>query len=206
MGEDIPAGVRAARMGWYQTFVNQIDSHGEKVSSRFSEVDLSDPEDMLVVMLEGSRTMTVHFGDEHYFDRYQLYQTHVGEWEQQYPKLEKVDLRNAPQVILGMRDAVSPPTATNKAATASAAAVPANAPADDTAPITAAPAPVKAPAAVAPPGSKAHAIAAHPAKPKPVVKAKPSQASTKKTAALKKKPAHPATVSAKTVAKPQGGR
>jgi cell division protein FtsQ len=129
MGSDLPLSVRAARMGQYLAFVKEMDAHGEKVSSRFSEVDLSDPEDMLTVMAEGSRTMTVHFGDEKYFERYQLYQGHLAEWEQQYPRLAKVDLRNSPQVVLGMSEAaaVAPAASPVPASTPTAAVVPAKA-------------------------------------------------------------------------------
>ncbi len=102
MSSQVPLSVRAARMASYLAFLKELDSHGEKVSSRLSEVDLSEPEDMQVVLPEGSGAITLHLGESNWFERYRLYQAHISEWQRQYPRLAKVDLRNAPQVVLGM--------------------------------------------------------------------------------------------------------
>jgi cell division protein FtsQ len=107
VGDDVPLSTRKARMDQYAAFLADVDGHGEKVSSQLSEVDLSEPEDVQALIAEGNSAITLHFGDTNYFERYQMYQAHLAEWQQQYPRLAKVDLRNAPQVVLGMGDAAT---------------------------------------------------------------------------------------------------
>ena len=96
------ASTRRARMQLYERFITDVDGGGEKVSSRLSEVDINDPEDVQAVIPEGGAAYLVHFGDEKFQERYQMYQAHLAEWKGQYPKLATVDLRNEPQVVLGM--------------------------------------------------------------------------------------------------------
>jgi cell division protein FtsQ len=161
VGEDVPLSTRRARMDEYAAFLKDIDGHGEKVSPRLSEVDLSDPEDVQALLAEGNAAITLHFGDANFFDKYQMYQAHLAEWQQQYPRLAKVDLRNAPQVVLGMGDA------------SSAAAS------------TAAKAPVATPVTAAPPTPAPEAAAAAPeesaAATPPVAKPLPAPAVAKPT-------------------------
>lgn len=133
VGTDVPLSTRAARMSEYQGFLKDVDGHGEKVSARLSEVDLSDPEDMQAVIMEGPTPLTLHFGEEQFFQRYQIYQAHLSEWQQQYPRLAKVDLSNAPQVVLGMAEgerAAAPAPASSTPAVPAAAST-ANKPAVD---------------------------------------------------------------------------
>jgi cell division protein FtsQ len=44
----------------------------------------------------------LHFGEDHFIERYQRYKSHIAEWHQQYPKLAAVDLRYEQQVVLEM--------------------------------------------------------------------------------------------------------
>ncbi len=102
VGTDVAASTRTARMQLYERFLADLDGGGEKVSSRLSEVDISDPEDVQAVIPESGAAYLVHFGDEKFAERYKIYQAHLAEWKGQYPRLATVDLRNAPQVVLGM--------------------------------------------------------------------------------------------------------
>lgn len=193
VGEEVPLSTRKARMDAYMAFLKDLDGHGEKVSPRLSEVDLSEPEDVQVLLAEGATTMTLHFGEANFFEKYQIYQAHLSEWQQKYPRLAKVDLRNAPQVVLGMADASTPappvPIAVKPEASAVTASENSAEPAASSTPpveIATAPAPV-------------HAVkAAAPTRPKAIVKAvagkKPNIAANKKAAAIAKHspPAKPA--------------
>jgi cell division protein FtsQ len=85
---------------------------------------LSDPEDVQALLAEGNAAITLHFGDANFFDKYQMYQTHLAEWQQQYPRLAKVDLRNAPQVVLGMGDAAAAAASAAKAPVSAAPSAP----------------------------------------------------------------------------------
>jgi cell division protein FtsQ len=97
-----PLSTRAARMKIYQRFVADLDSGGEKVSEQLSEVDLSNPEDVKVLMPEQGSDILAHFGDENFLGRYRNYKAHLAEWRQQYPQLASVDLRYEHQVVLEM--------------------------------------------------------------------------------------------------------
>lgn len=181
VGEDVPLSTRKARMDQYAAFLKDIDGHGEKVSSRLSEVDLAEPEDVQALIAEGNSAITLHFGDANYFERYRMYQAHLAEWQQQYPRLAKVDLRNAPQVVLGMADATAPVAkASPVAATPAPGAASPLPDAKESAPVAAA-VPVKAP--LAPPAAAAKSATPVKSKAKTVTTAK--NAGAKNPAAAK---------------------
>jgi len=98
-----PLSTRAARMRLYQRFLADMDSDGEKISTQLSEVDLSDPEDVQVVVPAQGADILLHLGDQEFLTRYHNYQEHLAEWRQQYPKLASVDLRYERQVVLEMQ-------------------------------------------------------------------------------------------------------
>ena len=99
-----PLSVRTPRMRLYQRFVADLDSGGQKISSDLSEIDLSDPEDVRAMLPAGATDMLLHFGDEKFLARYHTWQSHLAEWQQQYPHLASVDLRYDTQVVLKMAD------------------------------------------------------------------------------------------------------
>ncbi|HEX4038349.1 MAG TPA: FtsQ-type POTRA domain-containing protein [Acidobacteriaceae bacterium] len=104
-----PPSVRAARMHLYQSFLADLDSSGEHISARLSQVDLSDPEDVrATVPLDGSEVL-LYFGQQDFLARWHNFQTHVAEWQQQYPHLASIDLRYEREVVLQM----SPSAAAN---------------------------------------------------------------------------------------------
>ena len=99
-----PLSTRAARMKIYMAFVAALDATGEKISSKLSEVDLSDPEDLRAVIPDaGGSDVLVHFGEDHFLDRYHAYRQHLAEWRTQYPHLASADMRYDHQVVLGMK-------------------------------------------------------------------------------------------------------
>lgn len=97
-----PFSTRAARMRLYERFVTALDSSGEHLSSKLSEVNLTDPEDVRVTMPAKASDLLLYFGDTNFLARYRIYQSHLNEWEQQYPQLETVDLRYDSEVVLKM--------------------------------------------------------------------------------------------------------
>ncbi len=97
-----PLALRKARMAIYQRLLNELDASGQKLSEQISEIDLSDPADVRVLMPEQDTDILAHFGQEHFLERYQRYKEHISEWRQQYPKLASVDLRYDQQVVLEM--------------------------------------------------------------------------------------------------------
>jgi cell division protein FtsQ len=102
-----PLSTRAARMEIYQRFMKELDATGKGFSRSVSEVDVTDPEDVKALVLASTGAanseVLVHFGDEHFLDRYNEFEKHLPEWKQQYPKLASADMRYDGQIVLEMR-------------------------------------------------------------------------------------------------------
>ncbi len=98
-----PLSTRAARMKIFDRFTSDLDSSGEKISERLSEVDLSNPEDVKALIPDHATEVLVHFGDAAFLDRYRRFETHLPEWRTVYPKLSSVDMRYERQVVLEMQ-------------------------------------------------------------------------------------------------------
>ncbi len=97
-----PLSVRAARMHFYQEFIDDLDSGGGKISQQLSEVDISDPEDIRALLPAKGSDILVHFGQGSFLERYKRYREHLAEWERQYPHLASADMRYDNQVVLEM--------------------------------------------------------------------------------------------------------
>ncbi len=100
MNQGEPPSTRAARMKIYNDVVRQLDSGGAHYSQDLSEIDLSDPDDVKVLANHRAGEVLVHLGSSNYLERYKVYVTHVQEWQQQFDKLESVDLRYDRQIIV----------------------------------------------------------------------------------------------------------
>ena len=100
-----PQPSRQARMAVYGRLIQELDASGQKLSMQISEVDLTDPEDARVTMQDDDTLL--HFGEDHFLERYQRFKSHIAEWHQQYPKLAAVDLRYEQQVVLEMTPGTS---------------------------------------------------------------------------------------------------
>jgi len=98
-----PASTRAARMKLFEQFTHDLDSSGEHISEKLSEVDLSDPEDVKALIPDDGKDVLVHFGDTNFLDRYHKFEEHLAEWRTQYPALSSVDMRYERQVVLEMQ-------------------------------------------------------------------------------------------------------
>lgn len=133
-----PLSLRAARMKLYARFTGDLDSGGEKISQKLSEVDLSDPEDVRAIVEDKAGEVMVHFGEDSFLDRYKKFEEHLGEWRAQYPHLSSVDMRYDRQVVLEMQRGSAVPLGGGEATT-DAAASPAPADAAKSAPVAAKP-------------------------------------------------------------------
>ena len=102
-----PLSTRAARMKIFEQFTSDLDSSGEKISEKLSEVDLSNPEDVKAVIPDNGKDVLVHFGDTDFLNRYRKFEEHLQEWRTQYPNLASVDMRYERQVVLDMQPAAA---------------------------------------------------------------------------------------------------
>ncbi len=97
-----PASTRAARMKLYMHFMAEMDAGAEKVTTKLSEIDLSNPEDVKALVPNGSSDILVHFGEDDFLHRYEIYAKHLPEWKSANPRLASVDMRYEHQVVLEM--------------------------------------------------------------------------------------------------------
>ena len=158
-----PLSVRAARMKVFTLFTTDL---GEQTKN-ISEVDLSNPEDVKALIPDGTSDILVHFGEDNFLRRYNLYEKSLPGWRKDFPKLASADMRYERQVVLEMQQgtAVTPGEPANPDA-------PAPAPKAASEPAKAVLKPTAKPSAK----PKAKPVAAHPAPAKPVsVTAAPPQ-------------------------------
>ena len=100
-----PPSQRAAQMALYEKFMSALNASGQNLTANISEINLSDPEDLRVTLPVKSSDLLLHFGDKNFLARYNVFQSHLSEWEQQYPQLAAVDLRYDGEVVLKMANA-----------------------------------------------------------------------------------------------------
>ena len=104
-----PPATRAVRMKLFQDFVGALDGTGEHISTKLSEIDLSNPEDVRALIPNSGSEVLVHFGDSEFLSRYRAYEAHLAEWQQQYPHLASVDMRYERQAVLEMAPGTAVP-------------------------------------------------------------------------------------------------
>lgn len=106
-----PLSTRTARMKIYRAFTSDLDSNGEKISEKLSEVDLSNPEDVKALIPDHEAEVLVHFGDTDFLTRYKKFEELLPTWRAQYPKLASVDMRYERQAVLEMEPGSAVPVA-----------------------------------------------------------------------------------------------
>jgi cell division protein FtsQ len=89
---------RAAVMKNYNRLMHDLDSGG--YTRQISEVDLADPKDVKATVSDSGGMVVLHLGESDFLARYKLYAAHIGEWRQQFPKVQSVDLRYEGQIVV----------------------------------------------------------------------------------------------------------
>jgi cell division protein FtsQ len=127
--------VRAPRMRLFGQFTKDLDSSGEGISGKLSEVDLSNPEDVKALIPEGgagagnganaSTEILVHFGDSDFLARYKKFEEQLPNWLSQYPRLASADMRYERQVVLEMQAGAAVPLGSSLSASNDGDAAPA---------------------------------------------------------------------------------
>ncbi len=95
--ETEPLSTRAAVMKIYNRLIEELGSGN---AQQLSEVDLADPEDVKATVNDAGGTVLLHLGASDFQERYKLYAAHIGEWRQQFQKVQSVDLRYEGQIIV----------------------------------------------------------------------------------------------------------
>jgi cell division protein FtsQ len=93
-----PADKRRARMAMFNTLVQDLDREGTRYSLDISEVDVNDPEDAQVTVVDTA--IVLHLGSGDYLKRYKTYLAHIQQWHRDFPKIRSIDLRFDNQVVV----------------------------------------------------------------------------------------------------------
>jgi len=115
VSEDVPRDQREKRMQVYQEFTKGIDLVRAGSSEGLSELDLSNPKDLRVVMtgLAGptdSQAVTIHFGAGEFTGKYKMLVDNFSQWQANTGRVQSIDLQYMRQVV------VNPDTSTGAAA------------------------------------------------------------------------------------------
>ncbi len=100
MNDSEPLSTRAPRMKIYSELVKQIDSTGAHYSRDLSEVNVSDPDDVKVMVSDPKGAVLLHLRSPNFLAPLQMYLAHVQEWRAQYSPLDSLDLRFEGQAIV----------------------------------------------------------------------------------------------------------
>jgi cell division protein FtsQ len=95
-----PLSTRRAQMKLYSRLVNDLDSGNGRYSKDLSEVDLTDPENVKVTVSDPAGAVLVSLGNDQFLERFKIYLAHIGDWRQQFQRVESVDLRYDGQIIV----------------------------------------------------------------------------------------------------------
>jgi cell division protein FtsQ len=107
--ESIPsADDRRTRLGLYMNFMGQLGTEAPRAGWIISEVYLSDGEDVKALLIQGQRTVQVHFGQKDFSQRFQNFLTLLPEIQKSNDKIDSVDLRYRNQVVVDPQTSTPP--------------------------------------------------------------------------------------------------
>ena len=105
LSENMPRDERERRMQAYQEFIKSIDLVRSGSSERVSEVDLSNPRDLRVVMTGLARpndpqAVTIHFGTGDFTGKYRMLVENFVQWQANAGRVQSIDLQYSRQVVV----------------------------------------------------------------------------------------------------------
>jgi cell division protein FtsQ len=118
VSEDLPRDQREKRMQTYEEFIKDVDLVRGGSSDRVSEVDLSNPKDLRVVMTglasaNDSQAVTIHFGSSEFTGKYKMLIDNFSQWQANAGRVQSIDLQYSRQVVVNP-DPSSGTTSTRK--------------------------------------------------------------------------------------------
>jgi cell division protein FtsQ len=105
VSEDLPRDQREKRMQTYEEFIKDIDFVRGGSSDRVSEVDLSNPKDLRVVMTglasaNDAQAVTIHFGSSEFTGKYKMLVDNFSQWQANAGRVQSIDLQYSRQVVV----------------------------------------------------------------------------------------------------------
>jgi len=115
LSENMPRDERERRMQTYQEFMKNIDLVRSDSSDRVSEVELSNPKDLRVVMTglaraNDAQAVTIHFGAGDFTGKYRMLVENIADWQAKAGCVQSVDLQFSKQVVLNPMRMLAGPT------------------------------------------------------------------------------------------------
>ena len=105
VSEDLPRDQREKRMQTYEEFIKDIDFVRGGSSDRVSEIDLSNPKDLRVVMTglasaNDAQAVTIHFGSSEFTGKYKMLVDNFSQWQANAGRVQSIDLQYSRQVVV----------------------------------------------------------------------------------------------------------
>ncbi len=105
VSEDLPRDQREKRMQTCEEFLKDVDLVRGGSSDRVSEVDLSNPKDLRVVMTGlanagDSQAVTIHFGASEFIGKYKMLIDNFSQWQANAGRVQSIDLQYSRQVVV----------------------------------------------------------------------------------------------------------
>lgn len=94
------AGERQMRLALYQQFERDVAGDLPRSGWMLSEADLSDPEDLKAMLIQGRQTLLLHFGHQDFAGRFKNFLTLLPVLEKGNVPVDSVDLRYGNQVVV----------------------------------------------------------------------------------------------------------
>ena len=100
LGETGGLPERRARLAIYQDFMRGVAEDVPRSGWLISEVDLSDPDDLKAVLVQGKETVLVHFGHGDFAERFQNFLSLLPEVRRTNAVIDSIDLRYRNQIVV----------------------------------------------------------------------------------------------------------
>jgi cell division protein FtsQ len=112
LSESLPRDEREKRMQTYQEFMKDVDLVKPGSSDRISEIDLSNPRDLRVVLTGLSsgaddHAVTVHFGQSEFTGKYRMLVENFAQWQANSGTVHSIDLQYSRQVVVNPDTSIS---------------------------------------------------------------------------------------------------
>ena len=105
VSEDLARDQREKRMQTYEEFMKDVDLVRGGSSDHVSEIDLSNPKDLRVVMTglasaTDAQAVTIHFGSGEFTGKYKMLVDNFSQWQANAGRVQSIDLQYSRQVVV----------------------------------------------------------------------------------------------------------
>src|SRR5258708_27553821 len=119
VSEDLPRDQREKRMQTCEEFMKDVDLVRGGSSDRVSEVDLSNPKDLRVVMTGlansgDSQAVSIHFGASEFTGKFKMLVDNFSQWQANAGHVQSIDLQYSRQVVVNPDTSAGTTTARTK--------------------------------------------------------------------------------------------